>query len=42
VSAIRPESQWPRTPQGDLAMVTAPLDLDELLSQDAVKAAAIG
>ncbi|MFL6429241.1 MAG: VOC family protein [Acidobacteriaceae bacterium] len=31
----RPESQWPRTPQGDLAMVTAPLDLEELLAQDA-------
>ena len=33
----RPESQWPRTPQGELAMVTAPLDLEELLSEDAVK-----
>ncbi|MGB9417186.1 MAG: VOC family protein [Acidobacteriaceae bacterium] len=34
----RPESQWPRTPQGELAMITAPLDLEKLLSEDAVKA----
>ncbi len=31
----RPESEWPRTPQGELAMVTAPLDLEELLAQNA-------
>ena len=28
----RPREQWPRTPKGDLAMVTQPLDLDDLLS----------
>lgn len=28
----RPSAEWPRTPEGDLAMVTAPLDLDELLA----------
>ena len=28
----RPREQWPRTPTGDLAMVTEPLDLDDLLS----------
>jgi catechol 2,3-dioxygenase len=33
----RPESQWPRTPQGELDMVTAPLDLEALLNEDAVK-----
>lgn len=27
----RPESEWPRTPTGELAMFTHPLDLDELL-----------
>jgi catechol 2,3-dioxygenase len=27
----RPEAEWPRGPQGKLAMVTAPLDLDDLL-----------
>ncbi len=27
----RPESEWPRTPDGQLAMITAPLDLDALL-----------
>ncbi len=31
----RPEDQWPRTPQGALAMFTRPLDLDELLSGSA-------
>lgn len=29
----RPEPQWPRTPQGQLAMHTRPLDLDELLRE---------
>ena len=28
----RPQAQWPRTPQGELAMYTRPLDLDELLA----------
>lgn len=28
----RPREQWPRTPTGDLAMVTEPLNLDDLLS----------
>lgn len=28
----RPRGQWPRTPNGDLAMVTEPLNLDDLLS----------
>ena len=28
----RPRKQWPRTPTGDLAMVTEPLNLDDLLS----------
>lgn len=27
----RPRDQWPRTPTGDLAMVTEPLNLDDLL-----------
>ena len=27
----RPPDQWPRTPQGELAMTTDPLDLDDLL-----------
>jgi catechol 2,3-dioxygenase len=27
----RPADQWPRTPTGELAMITAPLDLDALL-----------
>lgn len=27
----RPRDQWPRTPDGGLAMVTAPLDLEDLL-----------
>lgn len=29
----RPETEWPRTTNGELAMITAPLDLDDLLSQ---------
>ncbi len=29
----RPEKNWPRTPTGDLAMHTRPLDLDALLAQ---------
>ena len=28
----RPRDQWPRTSTGDLAMVTGPLNLDDLLS----------
>jgi catechol 2,3-dioxygenase len=28
----RPESEWPRTPEGALAMYSSPLDLEELLS----------
>lgn len=31
----RPESHWPRTPTGDLAMHTRPLDLDDLLAEPA-------
>jgi catechol 2,3-dioxygenase len=29
----RPEADWPRTPDGALAMVTQPLDLDALLAE---------
>ncbi len=29
----RPEAQWPRTPAGDLAMFTRPLDLHSLLRE---------
>jgi catechol 2,3-dioxygenase len=29
----RPKSQWPRTPSGELEMVTEPLDLNELLKE---------
>ena len=29
----RPESQWPRTPNGELEMVTEPLDLEALLKE---------
>ena len=29
----RPEAEWPRAPDGALAMVTAPLDLDALLAE---------
>jgi len=28
----RPEAQWPRTPDGGLAMYTRPLDLQDLLN----------
>ena len=31
----RPPSQWPRTPEGALAMVTGPLDLNALLAEAA-------
>ena len=29
----RPREEWPRTPNGDLAMVTGPLDLKALLAE---------
>jgi len=29
----RPEAEWPRTPSGELAMFSHPLDLDALLSE---------
>ena len=29
----RPESDWPRTSKGDLAMTSLPLDLDQLLTE---------
>ncbi|MBE2185909.1 MAG: VOC family protein [Rhodothermales bacterium] len=29
----RPEAEWPRTPSGELAMTTAPLDLRKLLAE---------
>ena len=29
----RPPEQWPRTPTGELAMITAPLDLQALLAE---------
>ena len=29
----RPEAEWPRTPDGTLAMVTEPLDLEALLAE---------
>lgn len=29
----KPEQEWPRTPDGNLAMYTRPLDLRELLSE---------
>ena len=29
----RPEKDWPRAPDGSLAMITAPLDLEDLLAQ---------
>jgi catechol 2,3-dioxygenase len=29
----RPAAQWPRTPAGELAMITAPLDLESLLAE---------
>lgn len=28
----RPEAEWPRTPEGELQMVTRPLDIEDLLS----------
>lgn len=31
----RPDSEWPRTPAGELAMVTRPLDLSSLLAERA-------
>jgi len=31
----RPREDWPRTPDGELAMVTEPLDLDALLAEAA-------
>ncbi len=33
----RPESQWPRTPDGKLAMTTRRLDLDDLLREGATE-----
>lgn len=35
----RPEAEWPRNQQGELAMVTEPLDLKELLTQHAPESA---
>jgi catechol 2,3-dioxygenase len=35
----RPRDQWPRTPQGQLAMTNGPLDLNNLLSADQQHAA---
>lgn len=32
----KPESEWPREANGDLKMVTDPLDLEDLLAQSAV------
>ncbi len=32
----RPQEEWPRTPDGELTMYTRPLDLDSLLSEQAV------
>jgi catechol 2,3-dioxygenase len=29
----RPEKTWPRTPAGELAMVSLPLDLENLLAE---------
>ena len=34
----RPRDQWPHTPDGKLAMVTEPLDLEDLLREPALKA----
>jgi catechol 2,3-dioxygenase len=36
----RPAEEWPRNPQGDLAMVTEALDLEELLTHHATESAA--
>jgi catechol 2,3-dioxygenase len=33
IYADRPRDQWPKNPDGSYAMVTAPLDLDELLQE---------
>ena len=33
----KPEKQWPRTPDGNLAMVTEALDLNSILSEGAAK-----
>jgi catechol 2,3-dioxygenase len=33
----RPQQEWPRTPEGGLAMYTRPLDLDSLLAAAASK-----
>jgi catechol 2,3-dioxygenase len=35
----RPESQWPRDAEGNVAMITEPLDLDGLLREDPVTSA---
>jgi catechol 2,3-dioxygenase len=35
----RPAEEWPRNPQGELAMVTEALDLEELLTQHATESA---
>lgn len=32
----RPESEWPRTPSGELAMFTQSLDIDSLLNEKAI------
>lgn len=32
LAADRPEAEWPRTPAGELAMVTQPLDVEGLLA----------
>jgi catechol 2,3-dioxygenase len=37
-----PVEQWPRTPEGDLAMVTRPLDLHALLRDRAVPDTSVG
>jgi catechol 2,3-dioxygenase len=29
----RPQEEWPRTPEGGVAMFTAPLDLQDLLAE---------
>ena len=34
----RPQGEWPRTPEGGLAMFTRPLDLDDLLKEAAESA----
>lgn len=37
----RPEAKWPRTPTGELAMATAPLDLESLLAENAPPSAGV-